>query len=72
MPGMLPGMQAPTAQTHRHGAQCPAAQAWAQGCRTGLGVPAQGGGARVVGITKVPLLGAPDSMRGGQPAWGWL
>jgi hypothetical protein len=66
MPGMLPGMQAHLAIPYTWLAAAihalllrPAAELCM--CLAGLGVPAQGGGALVVGITRVPPLGAPNS-----------
>lgn len=73
MPGMLLGMQALTALTHiwlaavLHG--LPVAELCAL-CLARLSVPAQGGGALVVGITKVPLLGPLNSMHHGAAVAG--
>lgn len=72
MPGMLPGMQALTAITHLWLAAVlhvlPVVELCA--CLARLSVPAQGGGALVVGITKVPLLGALNSMHHGAAVAG--
>lgn len=70
MPGMLPGMQTHLAIPYTRLAAathalliCLAAQLCV--CLTSLGVPAHSGGALVVGITRVPPLGAPNSIHSG-------
>lgn len=67
MPGILPGMQALTALTHFWLAAVlhalPVAELCA--CLARLSVPAQGGGALVVGTAEVPPLGALNSMHHG-------
>lgn len=69
---MLPGMQALTALINFWLAAAlhvlPVAELRA--CLARLSVPAQGGGALVVGITKVPLLGALNSMHHGAAVAG--
>ena len=73
MPGILPGMQATTALLHLCMAAALHVQLVAEVCvrLTGLSVPMHGGGALVVGITKVPLPGALNSMQH-REAVAWL